>query len=105
LGDIELKAAWHWGINNSVINDHLGEPGCTPLYVGLPSTWGSVEVECFLVLYGRAPQLGTFERYECMNDYSDGSGSGAFLFVGCLQEEPRVDFKSLNLFVGWEVTP
>ena len=38
-----LKAAWHWGSDNSVVNDPLGEPGCTPLYVGLPSTWGSVE--------------------------------------------------------------
>ena len=59
-----------------------------------------MEGECFLVLYGRAPQLGTFERYECMNDYTDVSGSGAFLLVGRLQEETRVDFKSLNTFVG-----
>ena len=36
------KAAWHWGRDNSVVNDPLGEPGRTPLYVGLPSTWGSV---------------------------------------------------------------
>ena len=39
---IVLKAAWHWGDDSSVINDPLGEPGCTPLYVGLPSLWGSV---------------------------------------------------------------
>jgi hypothetical protein len=48
LEGIELKGAWHWGIYNSVINDPLGKPGCTPLYVGLPSTWGSVEGDCFL---------------------------------------------------------
>jgi len=40
---IVLKAAWHWGRDCSVINDPLGEPGRTPLYVGLPSTWGSVD--------------------------------------------------------------
>ena len=34
-----LKAAWHWGRDCSVINDPLEEPGRTPLYVGLPSTW------------------------------------------------------------------
>jgi len=38
-----LKAARHWGRDNSVINDPLGEPGCTPLYVGFPSAWGSVD--------------------------------------------------------------
>ena len=38
-----LKDAWHWGRDCSVINDPFGEPGHTPLYVGLPSTWGSVD--------------------------------------------------------------
>jgi hypothetical protein len=37
------RAAWHWNRNSSVINDPLGEPGCTPLYVGLLSVWGSVD--------------------------------------------------------------
>jgi len=37
------RAAWHWGSDSSVFNDPLGEPGCTPLYVGLPSMWGSVD--------------------------------------------------------------
>ena len=36
-------AAWHWGRDSSVINNPLGEPGHTPLYVGLPSAWGSVD--------------------------------------------------------------
>jgi len=35
-----LKAAWHWGSDSGVVNDHLEERGCTPLYVSLPSTWG-----------------------------------------------------------------
>jgi len=39
---IVLKAAWHWGSDISVINDPLGEPGHTPLYVVLPSTWDFV---------------------------------------------------------------
>jgi hypothetical protein len=45
---IVLKAAWHWGRDCSVINVHLGEPGCAPLYVGLPSTWGSMDGDCIL---------------------------------------------------------
>ena len=40
---IMLNAAWPWGSDSSVINDFLGDPGCTPLYIGLPSTWGSVD--------------------------------------------------------------
>ena len=32
------KAAWHWDSNSNVVNDPLGEPGRTPLYVALPST-------------------------------------------------------------------
>jgi hypothetical protein len=40
---IVLKAAWHWVRDRNVENGHLGEPGRTPLYVGLPSTWGSVD--------------------------------------------------------------
>jgi len=39
---IVLKGAWHWGTDCSVLNDPLGESSRTPLYVGLPSTWGSV---------------------------------------------------------------
>jgi len=42
---IVLKAAWHWGSDSSVVNDPLGEPGRTPLYVGLPSTWGYMDGE------------------------------------------------------------
>jgi len=40
---IVLKVAWHWGSDSSVVNDPLGEPGCIPWYVSLPSVWGSVD--------------------------------------------------------------
>ena len=36
-----LKAAWNWGRNCNVVNNPVGEPGCTPLYVGLLSMRGS----------------------------------------------------------------
>jgi len=39
---IGLKAAWHWSRDCSILNDPLREPGRTPLYVGLLSTWGSI---------------------------------------------------------------
>ena len=38
---IVLEVAWHWGSDSRVINDPLGEPGHTPLYVDFPSAWGS----------------------------------------------------------------
>ena len=31
---IVLKTEWHWGTDSSVVNNSLGEPGCTPLYEG-----------------------------------------------------------------------
>jgi hypothetical protein len=48
---IVLKAAWHWGRDNSVVNDPPGEPGRTPFYVGLPSAWGSVDDDLMFLLY------------------------------------------------------
>ena len=45
---IVLKAAWHWGSNSIVLDDPLGEPGRTILYVGLPSAWSSVEDDLML---------------------------------------------------------
>jgi len=36
------EAAWHWVRDSSVVNDPLGEPGLTPLYVCLLSVWGSM---------------------------------------------------------------
>jgi hypothetical protein len=43
MGGIVQKTAWHWGCDSRVVNDPLGKPGRTPLYVGLPSKWGSVD--------------------------------------------------------------
>jgi len=40
---IVLKAVWHWGNDSSVVNNPFGEPCHTPLYVGLLSTWASVD--------------------------------------------------------------
>jgi hypothetical protein len=40
---IVLKAAWHWSSDSNVVNNPLGESGRTLLYVGLPSTWCSVD--------------------------------------------------------------
>ena len=40
---IVLKSTLHWGSDCSVVNDHLGEPRRTTLYVGFPSAWGSVD--------------------------------------------------------------
>ena len=39
---IMLKAARHCSSNISIVNNPLGQPGCTTLYVGLQSMWGSV---------------------------------------------------------------
>jgi len=43
---IMLRATWHWGSESSFINIPLREPGRTPLYVGLPSPWGIMDVDC-----------------------------------------------------------
>jgi len=59
-----LKAAWHWGSDCSVVNDPNGEPGCTPLYVGLPTTWGSVDI--IPVFRGRL-LIGDYDGYKQMN--------------------------------------
>ena len=59
------KAAWRWGRDSSVVNDPLGEPGRTPLYVGLPSAWGSVDGDLMFFLYvrTRAPFGGRWQTY------------------------------------------
>jgi hypothetical protein len=54
-----LKAARQWGSDSSGVNDLLGEPGRTPLYVGLPSAWGFVDDDyVFSAFRGRAPFWG-----------------------------------------------
>jgi len=40
---IVLEAAWHWGSDSNVVNDPLGESGRIQFYVGLASTWGSMD--------------------------------------------------------------
>ena len=46
-----LTAAWHGGSDSSVVDDLVGVPGRTRLYVGLLSTWGSEEGEQMLCLF------------------------------------------------------
>ena len=59
------KAAWHWGRDNSVVNDLLGEPGRIPFYVGLLSAWGSVDGDLMFFLYvcRRDPFWGLWQTY------------------------------------------
>jgi len=57
-----LQAAWHWGSSSRVVNDPLGDPSHTPLYIRLPFAWDFVDGDhmffpCFL-------GLGTLEGYE-----------------------------------------
>ena len=63
---IVLKAAWHWGSDSSVVNDPLGEPGRTPLYVGLPPAWSSMDGDRRFPPTSWESSLisGDFERYE-----------------------------------------
>ena len=58
------RAGRHWGRDSSVVNDPLGEPGRTPLYVGIPSSWGSVDGDLmFFPIYRRAPFWGLWQTY------------------------------------------
>jgi hypothetical protein len=43
---ITLKDAWQWGSESTVVNNPLGKPGHTPLYVDLPATWSSMDGDC-----------------------------------------------------------
>jgi hypothetical protein len=62
---IMLKAAWHWGRDNGVVNYPHGEPGRTPFYIGLLSAWGSVDVDRYFPPLQWASTLdGDSERYE-----------------------------------------
>jgi hypothetical protein len=66
---IMLKAAWHWGRDCSVKNDPLGEPGRTPLYVGLLYTWGSMDGDqIFSPFFMGGLLLRDSHRYKCMNE-------------------------------------
>jgi hypothetical protein len=64
-----LKVAWQWSRNSSIINGPLGEPGHTPLYVGLSSAWGSMDGDlCLSPFCRRAPFLETLAD---INKYID----------------------------------
>jgi len=58
------KAAWHWGRDSGVVNNLLGEPGHTPLYVGLPPALGSIDDDLTLFpICRRDPFWGLHETY------------------------------------------
>jgi len=58
----------------------LGEPGRTPLYVGLPSAWDSVDGDLVFPLFvGWLLFGGTLQTY--MNISASGSGDGVSLFM------------------------
>jgi hypothetical protein len=65
---IMLKAAWHTGRHCSVVNDPLGKPGRTPLYVSLPSTWGSVDGhQMFSPFFVGGFLTGDADRYKSLD--------------------------------------
>jgi hypothetical protein len=60
-----LKAAWHWRSDSSAVNDPLGEPGSTPLYVGLPSARSSVDGDHMISPFSSEGSVaGDFARYK-----------------------------------------
>jgi len=62
---IVQKAAWHWGRDCSVVSDPFGKPGRTPLYVGLPFTWGSVNSDqIFSPFFVGGLHTGDADRYK-----------------------------------------
>jgi len=65
---IVLRAAWHWGRENRVINDPFGEPGHTPLCVGLLSAWGSADDDLMFSPYVEGLLFGDSSRHACMNE-------------------------------------
>jgi hypothetical protein len=42
-----LRAAWYWGGESSAVNNPLGAPGSTPLYLCLPLVRGSMGGEYY----------------------------------------------------------
>jgi len=54
---IVLKAAWQWGNDSGVLNDRFVEPGRTPLCVGLPTRWGSVDGDPMFFPFSRRGSL------------------------------------------------
>jgi len=79
-----LKAICHWGSNGNVTNNAPGNIGRTPLYVGLPSVWGSMGGNCFPCVSWESSLSGDSKGYECMNEQTSGSGNVASCFIGVL---------------------
>jgi len=74
--------AWHWGSNRSVVNSPLGEPGLTPMYLGLQSMWAPWMVNiCFPVVWDNS-LIENSEIYEWINEWTIGSGNRASLSIG-----------------------
>ena len=62
---VVLKDTWHLDSNSGIAYDPPGEPDCTPLYVDLPSAWGSVEGDCiFPHISWDSTLIVDSERYE-----------------------------------------
>jgi len=65
VAGIVLKSAWQWGSDSSVVNDPLGEPGRTPLYVGLPSAWGFMDGDqMFSLFLWESSLIGDSDKYK-----------------------------------------
>ena len=78
-----LKAARHWGRDCSVINDTLGEPGCTPLYIGLhPCEAPWTETKCFPHFSWEGPLLGT------LTDINEGTNHWLWRWSFSLHRDP-----------------
>ena len=57
------KSARQGGRDKTIINDPLGEPGPTPLYVVLPCEWGPVDSDFMFFPIHRRLILGDYCRH------------------------------------------
>jgi len=78
------KAAWHYGRDSSVVKEPLWEPCHTPLYVGLPSAWGSVGGDLTFSPYVCRGALFWGLRLTHMNKYTRGYGDAVSVSTGTL---------------------
>jgi hypothetical protein len=80
---MKLKATWHWVRDCSVVNNPLVEPGPALLYVGHPSTSGSVDGDQIFSLFF-VGELLSRDSDGYVNEYTIGSGDEASLSLGTL---------------------
>jgi hypothetical protein len=85
---IVLKAAWHWDSDSNVVNDPLGEPGRTPLYVCLPSAWDSVDGDRMFSPSFMGALLNWELRELWQIEHTIASGNGASLSLWAPLGEP-----------------